>query len=83
MNIGVIVCPPLSKFKEQPSYMSTCTLEDCPKCGNKMWLSENKKSLIKTFNSLPSELIIGCYDCMRDFFKENPEYLVNAGMLDI
>lgn len=83
MNIGIIVCPPLSKFKEQPSDMSHCTLEDCPTCGNKMWLSEKKKALIKTFNSLSNELIIGCYDCMEEFFKENAEYLLNAGNLNI
>lgn len=42
-ELVILMCPPLSDYPEQPEDHSKCEPFDCPKCGNKMWLSEKRK----------------------------------------
>ncbi len=72
-NVCVLFCPPLSKFKEQPIDMSRCELVDCPKCNEKMWLSEKKKSIKLFCEENKKEFIFCCYDCFEEMVKQIKE----------
>jgi hypothetical protein len=71
-DVAVIMCPPLSKYKEQPKDQSKCELFDCPKCKNKMWLSEKKKEVLMFAELLEKEIILACYDCIGIIVMEHP-----------
>jgi hypothetical protein len=60
-----IMCPPLADFKEQPKDQSHCDLVNCPVCGEKMWLSDEKKKAIFICLIKNKRLICGCYRCIE------------------
>ena len=74
----IVPCPPYSKYKEQPKDQSHCELFDCPKCKEKMWLSERKKGMLMFASCLEKEIILGCYDCIQKFVESNADSLKNA-----
>lgn len=80
-DMAFIFCPPLSRYPEQPKDMSACTLIDCTKCNQKMWLSENKKAIIK--DNIDKKIMLNCYDCFIKFAKKNPEYFNLPSIVNI
>lgn len=67
----IIVCPPYPEYKNAPEDQSHSELFDCPKCKQKMWLSEKKKGVLMFSSCLNKEIILACYDCFRKLAKEN------------
>lgn len=66
-DIAVIMCPPISKYKQPDDDISACTLEDCPLCGNKMWFSIKKKVMKEFCEEINKNIFFGCYDCVEKF----------------
>jgi hypothetical protein len=57
-DCAIIMCPPLCDYPEAPNDQPGCELFDCPKCNNKMWLSEKKRGLL-------------LMSYLRDFIEDN------------
>lgn len=74
-------CPPLSQYQEQPLDISKCTIEDCPKCKNKMWLSEKKKEIIK--KNEKENIYLLCFNCFSEFAKDNPKMFLNHKRINL
>jgi hypothetical protein len=66
-----IVCPPLSEYQEQPVDQSVSTLENCPQCEQKMWVSVKKKLAAKEAKKNNHELWMMCYTCMMKAVEED------------
>ena len=76
-GLAIIFCPPLSKHPLQPSDMSVCTLEECPDCKNKMWLSFKKKQILESTKLLKVESICICYDCVIPRAERDEQFRKN------
>ncbi len=79
----VVICPPYPLYKEQPKDQSHCELRDCPKCDGKMWLSEKKKGMMMFAECLKKNIILGCYNCIEKYIKENPHILKDATQVNL
>ncbi len=77
-DLIIITCPPLSDFKEAPKDQSDCELFDCPRCKNKMWLSEKKKGLILFSSCIGRDIFLGCYPCAKKYIEENPDIFLEG-----
>ena len=82
-NMAIIMCPPLSLYPEQPSDISKCELVDCPKCNEKMWLSEKKKEWEKISMMMGKEILKCCFNCLKKIVRENPEMIKSHVRVDI
>lgn len=78
-NLSIIMCPTLSEYPKPPDDQPGCELFDCPKCKNKMWLSEKKRGSLLFSAVLGKKLIIRCYDCI----KVEPDILIDAQVVNI
>jgi hypothetical protein len=45
MNEMIIGCIPVSAHPAHPDDQKNCTIEACPDCGQKMWVSEKKRAI--------------------------------------
>jgi hypothetical protein len=66
----VLFCPPCEQYKEQPVDMSPCMKEECPHCGQLMWMSENKKIAFIANIWSGKEGLLCCYDCFKKIAEE-------------
>lgn len=82
-DLVVFMCPPLSDYPKPPEDHSSSELRDCPKCNQKMWLSETKKSALLFCACLNKEILLACYDCIKKHVQENPEYFKNWKRIDL
>ena len=74
----VVMCPPYPEYKEQPKDQSHCDLRDCPKCSDKMWLSAKKKGMLLFGATLNKNIILGCYNCIKEYAMKNPHIFVDS-----
>ena len=79
----VIICPPYPEYKEAPTDQSHSELFDCPKCDQKMWLSEKKKGILMFASCIKQDILLACYDCIKKMAKEQPEFFVNSERVDL
>jgi hypothetical protein len=82
-QINIIPCPPLSDYKKQPADQSKCTAEECPKCHQKMWLSEKKKAIMLFAKETDKQLLVACYHCIMKIAEENPEIISKSPIVTI
>jgi hypothetical protein len=73
-DLSIIVCPPLSDYPEAPKDQSHCELFDCPKCKQKMWLSEKIKGVIMFSAVSGNDIFLACYRCLEKLVKDDPEF---------
>jgi len=64
-DLAIIICPPYPEYKEAPKDQSHSELRDCPKCKEKMWLSEKKKGVLMFASCLGKDIFLSCYDCFK------------------
>jgi hypothetical protein len=79
----VVMCPPLSDYPEAPKDQSHSELFDCPKCKEKMWLSDKKKKMLLFSACLNKDIIIACYHCITKMVYEDPEQFANHLQVNI
>ena len=77
------MCPPLEDYPEAPKDQSHCEPFDCPKCKQKMWLSEKKKGIIMLEPHTNNEILLVCYNCLKKLVKEDPAYFSDHIRVDI
>jgi hypothetical protein len=53
-------CVPVSVFKTMPTDQTPCTIEKCPTCNEKIWVSELKKF----WRSNKNNVEIYCFSCL-------------------
>lgn len=82
-HLAVIFCPPLSRYKEQPSDMSKCELVNCPLCKEKMWFSEKKKAIKRACEIAKREIFFGCYDCFVKEYQTNKDMYMGSKVIRI
>ncbi len=82
-DLLVIICPPLSDFPEAPKEHSHCELFDCPKCKEKMWLSEKKKKVLLIASLMDKQIILACYHCIKKMSKQNPSLFKESEMVNL
>ena len=82
-ELVILMCPPLSDYPEQPEDHSKCEPFDCPKCGNKMWLSEKKKGVLLFSSLLNREIVLGCYPCITKYASDNRELFLDAEQVNL
>jgi hypothetical protein len=51
-------CPPVKDFIEQPKDISTATKENCPECGQLMWMSEKKNFYMQRRNTIKNKYYV-------------------------
>lgn len=74
-DLLIIMCPPLADYPEAPKDQSHSELCDCPRCGEKMWLSEKKNNLLSSCPAKETELLILCYRCLTYMAKKDPSFM--------
>jgi len=64
-------CPPLSRYPEPLKDQSHAELIDCPKCKEKMWITDKKNGALMFASFLNQDILLGCYDCIEKHAEEN------------
>lgn len=82
-DLVIIMCPPLDDHPEAPKDQSQCELFDCPKCKNKMWLSEKKKGALMFSACHDNEILLCCYHCLKKMVKEDPDFFSDHIRVDL
>jgi len=82
-NSVVIMCPPLADYPEAPKDQSASELFDCPKCKQKMWLSEKKKGALLFSACINKDIVLACYHCITKMVKENPSIVMQSKKVDL
>ncbi len=82
-DLVIIACPPYPELKEAPEDQPHSELFDCPKCKKQMWLSGKKRGAIMFHAVLEKEILLACYDCIRVYASENPEFFSGSEMVNI
>ena len=82
-DLVVIMCPPLSDYPEAPKDQSHSELFDCPKCKEKMWLSEKKKGVLMFSSCLEKTILLGCYHCIKQTIERDPSLLIETQKVDL
>ena len=77
------MCPPYPQYKEAPSDQSRCELFDCPKCKSKMWLSEKKKGVLTFASCMNRDILLACYDCIKEVAENEPELFADHSMVKL
>ncbi len=76
-------CPPLKDYPEAPKDQSHSELFDCPKCNQKMWLSEKKKDAILFCAGVGKEIVLACYHCITEIAESDPESILTSHRVDL
>lgn len=79
----MIMCPPLSDYPEYPKDQSHSELFDCPKCKEKMWLSDKMKGMLMSSACINKHIILACYKCIKDMVINDPSILDVHERIDI
>lgn len=82
-EVAIIMCPPLSDYPEQLEDQSKCEPFDCPKCGNKMWLSDKKRGVLMFSSLTGKKIVLGCYPCIKKYASDNRELFIEAKQVNI
>lgn len=82
-NSVVIMCPPLSDYPEAPKDQSHSELFDCPKCKQKMWLSEKKKGALLFSACINKDIILACYHCITKMAEKDPSIFLDSNKVDL
>jgi hypothetical protein len=82
-DLVVVMCPPLSSYKEAPKDHSHSELFECPKCKEKMWLSERKKGILMFASCLNKEILLGCYHCIKKITEDDPSLFSECEMVNL
>ncbi len=82
-ELVLVACPPLSDYEKSPKDQSHCEPFDCPKCQEKMWLSDKKKGILAFSSCLNKEIILACYHCVTKMAQEDPSFFINSEMFDL
>jgi hypothetical protein len=77
-DLVIVMCPSHSDYPEAPKDQSHSELRDCPKCKNKMWLSEKKKGVLMFASCLQKNILLACYHCITKLAKEEPELFTES-----
>lgn len=75
-DLVIIMCPPLSDYEKAPDDQSLSDLCECPKCKQKMWLSDKKKGVILFSACLEKEILLACYHCITQLAKDDPSLFI-------
>lgn len=79
----IVPCPPLCDYPLAPEDQSHCELFDCPKCKNKMWLSQKKKGVLMYSSLIKKNIVLGCYNCITKMAHENPSLILGAEQVNL
>lgn len=82
-DLVVVMCPPLSSYVKKPDDHSHSEIFDCPICKEKMWLSDKKKGLLLFASCLKKDILLGCYDCIKNDMEENINMYKNIETLNL
>jgi len=82
-DLVIVMCPPLSSFPEAPKDQSHCELFECPKCKEKMWLSEKKKGVLMFASCVGKHILLGCYDCIKNKVESEPSLFLESRKMDL
>lgn len=82
-DLVAIMCPPLSDYPEPPQEQPHSELFDCPKCKEKMWLSQKKKGALLFASCLQKTILLGCYHCIKQELTENPKIFTEIKKVDL
>ena len=82
-DLTIITCPPLEDYPGAPKDQSHSELLDCPKCKNKMWVSEKKKGVIMFSACLGNDILLRCYRCLAKEVKDDPVYFKDSMRIDL
>lgn len=70
-DLVLVMCPPHCDYPEAPKDQTHSELFDCPKCKNKMWLSEKKKGALMFALCINKDIIFSCYHCITKMSEED------------
>lgn len=79
----IIMCPPHSDYTEPLEDQSHSELFDCPKCKEKMWLSQKKKGVLMMASCINKKIILGCYHCIKRMVKDDPSLFLESKRVDL
>lgn len=82
-DLVIIMCPPYPEYKEAPKDQSHCELFECPKCKEKMWLSEKKKGALMFSSCIGKEILLGCYDCIKKTIESDPSFFTDIKQVNL
>lgn len=82
-NLTIIMCPPLSDYKEAPKDQSHSELFDCPECKEKMWISDKKKGALMFASVLDREILLRCYHCIYKLSEKEPDLFMNFETVEL
>lgn len=82
-DVVMVVCPPLSDYKEAPKDQSESELRDCPKCKNQMWLSQKKKGVLMFASCIGKDIILACYHCITKMAEKDPSLFLDSIKVDL
>jgi ssDNA-binding Zn-finger/Zn-ribbon topoisomerase 1 len=69
-DLVMVMCPPYPEYDKAPENQSQSELRDCPKCKNKMWLSQKKKGDLMFYSCIGKDIILACYYCITKMTEE-------------
>lgn len=79
----MIACPPYCDYPEAPKDQSHSELFDCPKCQQKMWLSEKKKRVLMFSSCIGKHIILACYHCITKMAQDDPALILDAKQVNL
>lgn len=77
----VIGCIPLHARATPPPEQVGCVLQPCPHCHCQMWVSQNKREIMKS-NS-PLKPILMCFNCIVEVYPEDCQEAVQMDISEI
>ena len=82
-DLVIIMCPPYPEYKEAPKDQSHCELFECPKCKEKMWMSQKKKGAILFASAIGKEILLCCYNCLQKEVYKDPDFFSDSKQIDL
>lgn len=84
VDFRIIPAVPLKIMKKPPSDQPGCIEENCIKCNQPIWVSEQKRNLRKQFESKNENYLLACWECIKKLMgeeKNNELVFVNMNSL--
>ncbi len=82
-ELVMIMCPDLKSYPEAPKDQSASDLFDCPKCKEKMWLSDKKKGVILFSSAIGRDVVLACYPCMTEMAINDHASILDAKVINL
>lgn len=82
-DLVMIPCPDLKSYPEAPKDQSASDLFECPKCKEKMWLSQKKKGAIMFSAAIGKKIILACYPCMTEMVENDHALILDAKQVNL